>query len=97
MNLIVFLLRLPWFIYPVIAAGVVWLGMQTADSSAERAAQIQAAIDAGPPAAVDLAQYAYPGTKFAEGTFRAQVVMDETTRLIDRTNGIKTVLYTIKM
>ena len=90
MNLISFLIRLPWFAYLAIAGGVVWLGMQSAGGAEERAAQIQAAIDAGPPAAVDLDAYAHPGTKFAEGTFRAQIVTDETTRLVDRTNGIKT-------
>ena len=90
MNLIAFLLKLPWFAYIALAGGVVWLGMQMAGGAEERAAQIQAAIDAGPPAAVALNSFTRPDQKFVEGTFQAQVVTSETTRLIDRTNGVKT-------
>ncbi len=90
MNLIAFLLKLPWYAYLAIAGGVVWLGMQMAGTADQRALEIQAAIDAGPPAAVTLSKYVQPNQKFVEGTIQAQIVMDETTRLVDRTNGIKT-------
>jgi len=75
MNLIALLLKMPWFAYIAIAGGVVWLGMQMAGGAEQRAVEIQAAMDAGPPAAVALNDFARPNEKFVEGTFQAQVVI----------------------
>lgn len=91
MNLLFYLIfRMPWFGYIALGAGVIALAHLTEDATNERIADIEAAIASGPPRTVMLDDYNRPNQRFAEATLRVQIAMDETVRLVDRTNGVKT-------
>ena len=61
MNLIVFILRFPWWLHFALAGLIVWGGMQLDGKVAERQAELEVALASEPPAAVALDVFE-PGT-----------------------------------
>ncbi len=77
-----------WYMFPLIGAAFVYVSTTPFFKAEQRLAEIEAALKAGPPAAVQLNAYRRPNAKFAEATILAQVVTDET-RLSRRSAGGK--------
>lgn len=90
MNLLRFLLFMPWYGYLILAAAVAGLGYYSKDTTEARIADLQAAIAQDAPAPVFLNDYRRPEGKFTEGTLVVQLVLDDIVRLIDKKNGITT-------
>ena len=89
MNLLRFLLFMPWYGYFVLAAAVAGLGYYSQDSVDARIADLEAIIAQDAPAPVFLNEYDRPEGKYVEGTLVVQLVLDDVVRLVDRTNGVK--------
>ncbi|MEL7345945.1 MAG: hypothetical protein AAFN59_14000, partial [Pseudomonadota bacterium] len=90
MNLIRFLIMMPWYGYLILGAGVAALGFYSDGSAQQRAEALRAAMATQAPGEEFLNDYSRPDGKFTEGTLIVQIVMDDIVRLVDRTNGIKT-------
>lgn len=90
MHLIALFFRMPWFGYLIIAGLIAYFGYSQTDTVNQRIAEIEAAIARPAPEPVPLDQYTRPEARFAEGGFIAQIVVDETVRLVDKKNGITT-------
>lgn len=93
MNLIFGLLfRGPFWIQLVVAAALVWLGMVVQEDEANRQIARAALLEQAPPATISLAD-AKPGNPSrvpVELSVTAQVALDHNTRLVRKTNFIKT-------
>lgn len=90
MNLIRFLLFMPWYGYLILAAAVGALGYYTQDTVDERIANLEALIAQPAPAPVFLNDYQRPEGRYTEATLVVQLVLEDVVRLVDRTNGVKT-------
>lgn len=93
------LLNMPWYVFPIVGAGVVHISTLPALQSMQRAAEIKAALAAYAPHAVAFSAYQRPSideVNFAEATVLAQIIDSERTRAI-RSTGAKTKVtaYTI--
>ncbi|SLN77964.1 hypothetical protein [Roseisalinus antarcticus] len=91
MNLLVLLLRLPWWSYFGLAALVVWAGSNLQDHGRADAALAEAALASPPPTPTNMSAgtIAVP-RELNEVALRAQIVVDQNTELVTRTNGIPT-------
>ena len=84
------LLNMPWYVFLMIGAGLVYVSTTPFFQGNQRIAEIEAALSADAPAVVQLTDYQRPNdVKFAEATIEAQIVTDETARLFRRAGGSK--------
>ncbi|MEO0945746.1 MAG: hypothetical protein AAFY06_13045 [Pseudomonadota bacterium] len=86
------LLNMPWYVFPLIGVGVIYLSTTPFFQGDQRIAEIEAALSNDAPPVVQLKDYERPnGVKFAEAVIEAQIVTAETARLFRRSGGTKSI------
>ena len=86
---------MPWYMFALIGSGLIYLSTTPFFKAEQRITEIEMALLAGPPAAVELATYRRPdGIKFAEATFHAQIVTEQTQNLFRRRGSSKSIART---
>lgn len=93
MNLIVALFfRSPFWVQFIAAAGLVWLGWTVQQQDAARAIARAELLQQAPPATISITAFSNdaPGNIPVELSVTAQVALDHNTRLIRKTNLVKT-------
>lgn len=92
MNLILVVFRGPFWVQFVLAAGVIWFGYFVQQDEAARQVARAALLEQAPPGTISVADFKSdaPGRAPVELSVTAQVALDHNTRLVRKTNFIKT-------